>query len=91
MRSKRRASAKAQRQEPALCGQEKARKPVQLKPSKHGGAVGSEVREAMGARACKILKAIVRTAVFSLSEMGSLRRGFHQRNSVLGYADDRRE
>lgn len=48
---------------------EKARKPVQLKPSKHGGAVGSEVREAMGARACKILKAIVRTAVFSLSEI----------------------
>lgn len=56
-----------------------------------GGAVGSEVREAVGARVCKSLKAIVRAAVFSLSEMGSQQRGFHQRNSVLGYADDRRE
>lgn len=56
-----------------------------------GGAVGSEVREAVGARVCKSLKAIVRAAVFSLSEMGSQQRGFHQRNSVLRYADDRRE
>ena len=38
MQSKRRASAKALRQEPAWCGQEKARKPVQLKQSEHGGS-----------------------------------------------------
>ena len=55
------------------------------------GSVGSEVREAMRARVSKILKATVRTAVFSLSEMGSQQRGFHQRNSVLRYTDDRRE
>lgn len=39
-------------------------KPVQLKPSKHGGSrVRSE--SLAGARACKILKAIVRQQFFS--------------------------